>query len=468
MYMSSNLRQTLISMGITLLVLVLLSVWQIGFVIEAIFANIMLNGLIIGVFGFGVWLVFNGVLKLRNEELAFAALKEMQQDVKNLRSGKITDPLWRHYRCNDLAIVFKKPEVLSQAFQLLSEKLTTGRELNVDPGTMSTLVESVQIRLDDRKSMTQYVSGILVMLGLIGTFLGLMITLSSIGSIIGSIDLSGGDPTGAVASLMTSLQVPLQGMATGFSSSLFGLITSLVLGLMVRFSGSGFANFTNEFESWLGNIVEIGNDGGELEVENGHVSRLSEERQLALIMRTARVSVSSNARLNDKMSGLIEAIDKLSVNALSQSHALENLLNGTNEMQQNGRILTHATRKTLEGIYAVTANLSAKEEIVEATIALSNQLETRDSHLVGSIQALEAQLHKLQRRDEEFESRPTKEQQDIYGLLQELKASLKEGDMVGINDQLWAQDDAPDVSQSHEETSVDQASPYSATGTFKQ
>lgn len=444
--MSANLRQTLISMGMTLLVLVLLSTWQFGFVVEAINANIMLNGLIIGVFGFGVWLVFSGVFKLRNEEVAFAALREMHQDAKNIQSGKISDPLWRHYRCNELAEVFKKPEVLAQAFHLLSDKLSTGRELNVDAGTMGALVEGVQVRLDDRKSMTQYVSGILVMLGLIGTFLGLMITLSSIGAIIGSIDLSGADPTAAVAGLMTSLQVPLQGMATGFSSSLFGLITSLVLGLMVRFSGSGFANFTNEFESWLGNIVEIGNDGGEVIEETGKNIRLTEERQLALIMRTARVSVSSNARLNDKMGGLIEAIDKLSVNSLKQNHAVENLLNGTNELQQNGRILAHATRKSLEGIVAATANLNAKEEIVEATIALSNQLETRDSHLVGSIQALDTQLQILRQRDQDFEDRPTKEQQDIFGLLQELKSSLKDGDLTGVNDRLWGSENTFELS----------------------
>ena len=463
--MSANLRQTLISMGMTVLVLVLLSAWQFGFVIEAINANIMLNGLIIGVFGFGVWLVFNGVLKLRNEEVAFAALREMHQDAKNIQSGKISDPLWRHYRCNELAVVFKKPEVLAQAFLLLSDKLSTGRELNVDAGTMGALVEGVQVRLDDRKSMTQYVSGILVMLGLIGTFLGLMITLSSIGSIIGSIDLSGADPTAAVSGLMTSLQVPLQGMATGFSSSLFGLITSLVLGLMVRFSGSGFANFTNEFESWLGNIVEIGNDTGEMVEENGEMVRLTEERQLALIMRTARVSVSSNARLNDKMSGLIEAIDKLSVNSLKHSHAVENLLNGTSELQQNGRILAHATRKSLEGIVAVTANLNAKEEIVEATIALSNQLETRDSHLVGSIQALDTQLQILRQRDQDFESRPTKEQQDIYGLLHELKSSLKDGDLSGVNDRLWGNEDTFELSDPIRPE--DESVPNSASGTSR-
>ncbi len=462
--MSANLRQTLISMGITLLVLLLLSLWQIGFVVEAIMANVMLNGLIIGVFGFGVWLVFRGVIKLKNEELAFSALKEMQQDVKNQLSGKITDPLWRHYRCNDLAIVFKKPEVLSQAFNLLSDKLSAGRELSVDPGTMATLVESVQTRLDDRKSMTQYVAGILVMLGLIGTFLGLMITLSSIGSIIGSIDLSGDDPTAAVSGLMASLQVPLQGMATGFSSSLFGLITSLVLGLMVRFSGGGFSNFTNEFESWLGNIVEIGNDSSEEELETGPVSNLSEARQLALIMRTARVSVSSNARLNDKMAGLIEAIDKLAVNSLKHSHALENLLNGTNELQQNGRILAHASRKSLEGIVAATANLNARDEIIEATIALSNQLETRDSHLVGSIQALDTQLQILRQRDEEFETRPNKEQQDIYSLLQELKANLKEGDLAGLNDRLWANEDAPEISGSKQRPQNSQNPAQSASG----
>lgn len=445
--MSDNLRQSLIRISLTFAVLMILGAWQFGFVIQAIQANIMLNGTIIGTFAFGCFLTFRNVIRLRNEELAFAALKEMHEDVKNQVSGNITDPLWRHYRCNELAIVFKKPEILSQAFQLLSDKLSQGHQLNVDSATMQTLVESIQIRLDDRKSLTQYVSGILVLLGLIGTFIGLMVTLSSVGQILGEIDLSGEDPTAAVSTLMANLQIPLQGMATGFSSSLFGLVTSLTLSLMVRFSGVTFSEFTNEFESWLGNIVEIGSDNGEIAQAGEETVALSEERQLALIMRTARVSVSSNAKLNDKMSGLIGAIDKLSINSLKHTHALENLLNGTNELQQNNRILAHASRKTLEGIYAVTANLSAKEEIVEATIALSNQLETRDSHLVGSIQALDQQLQILRQRDQGYAAPNSTEQQDIYALLQELKTSLKDGDMVGINDRLWNNNDSPDITE---------------------
>jgi len=467
--MSGNLRQALIRIVLTFGVLMVLGIWQFGFVMQSIQANIMLNGTIIGTFAFGCFLTFRNVIRLKNEELAFAALKEMHQDVKNQQSGNITDPLWRHYRCNELAIVFKKPEVLSQAFQLLSEKLSQGHQLNVDSATMQTLVESIQIRLDDRKSLTQYVSGILVLLGLIGTFIGLMVTLSSVGQILGQIDLSGDDPTAAVSSLMANLQIPLQGMATGFSSSLFGLVTSLTLSLMVRFSGVTFSEFTNEFESWLGNIVEIGSDTGDLEEENINMSALSEERQLALMLRTARVSVSSNARLNDKMSGLIEAIDKLSVNSLKHTHALENLLSGTSELQQNGRILAHASRKTLEGVYAATANLSAKEEIVEATVALSHQLETRDSHLVGSIQALDQQLQILRQRDHEFESRPSGEQEDIYALLREIKTSLKEGDMVGINDRLWGNEDAPDIAGSDEPlTAQDQAQQSRSTSSGSQ
>ncbi len=461
--MSDNLRQSLVRISLTLGVLLLLGAWQIGFVLEAIQANIMLNGTILGTFGFGVWLVYRNVLRLKNEEMAFAALKEMHSDLNNQLSGKITDPLWRHYRCNELAVVFKKPEVLSQAFQLLSDKLSQGRKLYVDSGTMQTLVDSIQIRLDDRKSLTQYVSGILVLLGLIGTFIGLMVTLSSVGQILGQIDLSGEDPTAAVSTLMANLQIPLQGMATGFSSSLFGLVTSLTLSLMIRFSGVTFAEFTNEFESWLGNIVEIGADNGEMAESGETAARLTEERQLALIMRTARVSVSSNARLNDKMTALVEAIDRLSANSLKQSHALENVLNATGELQQNSRSLTHAVRKTLEGIYGTMANLSAKEEIVEATIALSNQLETRDSHLAGAIQSLEVQLQALRQRDEAFRAAPTREQQDIFALLQELKVSLKEGDMGELNDRLWGNEEAPEIGTPDQEGAPARSS--SASGT---
>jgi len=71
--MSGNLRQALIRIVLTFGVLMVLGIWQFGFVIQAIQANIMLNGTIIGTFAFGCFLTFRNVIRLKNEELAFAA-----------------------------------------------------------------------------------------------------------------------------------------------------------------------------------------------------------------------------------------------------------------------------------------------------------------------------------------------------------------------------------------------------------
>ncbi|WDR01583.1 MotA/TolQ/ExbB proton channel family protein [Devosia algicola] len=124
-----------------------------------------------------------------------------------------------------LAVVFEKPEVLGHAYQLISEELASGRDVSVSTGTMQTLIDSIQLRLDERRSLTQYIAGILILLGLIGTFIGLIDTLASVGKILGDLDISGTDPTTAIATLLGNLQIPLRGMAVGFSSSLFGAVS---------------------------------------------------------------------------------------------------------------------------------------------------------------------------------------------------------------------------------------------------
>ena len=438
--MKRIIQTPLIRMSVVLGVMLALGLWQIGFIISAVSSNVMLNLTIFGVFLFGVILVYRSVLSLRNEGIALDALKEAHADVRVEQRGEVTDPLWRHYRCKEMAIVFKKPDVLGPTYKLISEELARNKNINLDPATMQTLIDTIDMRLQDRKTLSQYVAGILVLFGLIGTFLGLMITLASIGDILKALDLSG-EPSEAVQGLITSLQVPLQGMAVGFSSSLFGLVTSLVLSLMVRFSAIAFSEFVQNVEGWLSSVVEI--DPGQKstsDANKGQYSALIEERRLSLIMRAARLSVASNTRINDKLNKLAEAVQTLAIDAKAQHLALNELIGANKQLHEQGRLLGSAMSKSIDTVRLIAANSAMKDELLKSTNHISQQLSQRDKQMAERLRALEMRLDELNKRKEQTNSSVSKfeveAKEEAYKLLEEIKASINRGNINSLHTNL--------------------------------
>jgi len=404
------------------------------------------------VFFFGVILVYRSVLALRNEGLALQALQEAYSDAMVEKRGSVTDQMWKHHRCKEMATVFKKPDVLGPAFQLMSEELAKNKDINLSPGTMQTLLDAIDVRLQDRKALTQYISGILVLLGLIGTFLGLMLTLASVGDILAALDLSSGDPTAAIAVLMNKLQIPLQGMAVGFSSSLFGLVTSLVLSLMVRFSAMAFSEFVQNIEGWMSTIVEIepGSNKTGGAGEAGNHGAMIEEKRLSLIMRAARISVASNKRHNDKLTQLTNSVSALSENARTQHQAIDELVGASRQMYEQGRLLGSAMARTMDSVRVISINQGLKKDVLESTNALARKLEIRDDHMANRLSALDAQMSsKLAALDKQlsrFEVAPQEPEQtgaseNAYDLLEEIKSSLRSGDMASIHSNLKDMDE---------------------------
>jgi len=457
------IQTPLIRITVVFGVMMLLGLWQIGFVISSISSNVVLNLTIFAVFFFGVVLVYLSVLALRNEGLALQALQESYADAMVEKRGNVTDQMWKHHRCKEMATVFKKPDVLGPAFQLMSEELAKNKDINLSPGTMQTLLDAIDVRLQDRKALTQYISGILVLLGLIGTFLGLMLTLASIGDILAALDLSSGDPTAAIAVLMNKLQIPLQGMAVGFSSSLFGLVTSLVLSLMVRFSAMAFSEFVQNIEGWMSTIVEIepGSNKAGGAGEAGNHGAMIEEKRLSLIMRAARISVASNKRHNDKLTQLTNSITALSENtrtqhtvltenARTQHQAIDELVGASRQMYEQGRLLGSAMARTMDSVRVISINQGLKKDVLESTNALARKLEIRDDHMANRLSALDAQMSsKLASLDKQlarFEVAPQESEQtdtggNAYDLLEEIKASLRNGDMASIHSNLKDMDE---------------------------
>jgi len=133
---------------------------------------------------------------------------------------------------------------------------TTRASLSV--ATSRSLLDSISARLDESRELLRYLAGLLVFLGLLGTFWGLIDTVNSVGRIIGSLR-AGGDAAVLFDELKTSLSAPLAGMGISFSASLFGLAGSLILGFLDLQAGQAQSRFYTELEDWLATTTAAGN-----------------------------------------------------------------------------------------------------------------------------------------------------------------------------------------------------------------
>jgi hypothetical protein len=266
-----SVRTQLTRMCVVMAGLVALVIFAGHFVWSGIAANVYLNSTIIGVFLFGAALAFRRVLLIRNDATAFVALQEAFDDARKERTETINDPYWRHYRCMDPGTVFGRPKSIGHMFELAYDELLRAKSLNITVNTLQNIINGIEARLVDERSQVNYLTGLLIFLGLIGTFIGLMEMVGSVGNIIAGLSNVGGASGDAMKKLLVNLQVPLTGMATGFSSSLFGLFGSLVLGILSRFGSQALNELKDEFGGWLAGVSHLDNGRGG---DTGDLARL--------------------------------------------------------------------------------------------------------------------------------------------------------------------------------------------------
>jgi microcompartment protein CcmL/EutN len=227
------------------------------FVVQGVMSNVWLNGGIILLYLFGVALCFQRVLAIRNDALAFGALEEVCEDLRAERVDRVEDPYWRHYRAMEPGVVFQRPASIGQMFDLAYDEVLKARTLQISVGTLGNIVQAIEGRQAESRSLVTYLTGLLIFLGLIGTFIGLMEMVGSIGGVMSGLTGATANSSEAMQRLMTDLQKPLTGMAMGFSSSLFGLFGSLSLGILARFSVRAQNALKETFAAWLGSVASL-------------------------------------------------------------------------------------------------------------------------------------------------------------------------------------------------------------------
>jgi hypothetical protein len=236
-------------------ILAVVVVFEWNFIKSGLLALPVLNSVIIGVFILGNVMIWRSLLSLDHEIAALGLIAEAYQDT---HSGTVTAETLalRRQRCDQKGHVFKRPILLGSAFNVLMDEFWRGRSLRFRLQTVQMLTSVVDHKLARDRSVIGYTSGLAIFLGLIGTFIGLMEMVHSVGGIVGS--LAGANASAeSIQNLIKALQAPLTGMAQGFSASLFGLFASLVLGLMGRFAATASYSVKEQFENWLTSVSQM-------------------------------------------------------------------------------------------------------------------------------------------------------------------------------------------------------------------
>jgi hypothetical protein len=208
----------------------------IGFVLQrqilnAFMANPWLNGLIVGVLFIGIILSFARVIRLFPE-------------VSWVNSFRRADPALATAR---------EPTLLAPMAAILGSERAD--RVAISAQTMRAFLDSLATRLDEARDISRYLTGLLVFLGLLGTFWGLIETVGSVGNIINGLKV-GGDADAVFDALKEGLAAPLGGMGISFSSSLFGLAGSLVLGFLDLQTSQAQNRFYTNLEDWLATTVQ--------------------------------------------------------------------------------------------------------------------------------------------------------------------------------------------------------------------
>ena len=192
--------------------------------------NPPLNGVILAVLLFGIVYAFRQIFLLRSEVGWIDAYRR------------------------DRVVADTQPRLLAPMATMLGER---EGPLRLSPTSMRTLLDGIGARLDESRDISRYMIGLMIFLGLLGTFWGLLETVESVAGVIKGLTMGTGTVAGIFEDLKRGLEAPLSGMGTAFGTSLFGLGGSLVLGFLDLQSGQAQNRFFNDLEDWLSGATRL-------------------------------------------------------------------------------------------------------------------------------------------------------------------------------------------------------------------
>ena len=213
---------------------------------EAFASNPLLNGVILCVMGLGIAWNIRQVLMLRQE----------------------VDWLEAFQRPRDGAPAQASPRLLAPMASMFASRRS--EKFSLSAPAMRGVLDGISARLDESREISRYATSLLIFLGLLGTFWGLILTIGAVASVIADMNIGTGDVNMMFNQLKAGLARPLAGMGIAFSSSMLGLAGALVLGFLDLTAGQAQNRFFNELEEWLAGLTRLSSGAG-LEAEGGSI-----------------------------------------------------------------------------------------------------------------------------------------------------------------------------------------------------
>ena len=287
--METNPRRYLVRMFAFLFAVVTTATLLATPLTTAFMGNPALNGVILGAFGIGILYVIRQTLRLMPERNWLLSVKT---------TGKLDQP-------------DRRPVLLATVYAMLAD---SRHDAQLSALSLRSVLDGVAARLDEGREISRYMIGLLVFLGLLGTFWGLLQTIGAVGNVVGSIDTNSNNFEAMMGQLRVGLDAPLSGMATAFSSSLFGLAGSLVLGFLDLQLGQAMGRFFNELEDWLSAFASFNDSNpSSANSQSSLASGMSTEAARAVLSLSQSISAGEDnrTRLLDQVSQLTGTMAQL-------------------------------------------------------------------------------------------------------------------------------------------------------------
>ncbi len=379
--------QRFINRMIVFLVLALLA---LGFAYDIVFRmfmyNPILNGLILAVLMIGIFYVMRRVWMLKPE-------------IRWIESLRTSKPGYAMQAA---------PFLLTPVANALGEQERRGRVV-LPANSVRFLLDSIASRLDEQREITRYEIGLLIFLGLLGTFWGLLETINSVSQVISGLSVGGdGDIATVFDELKTGLAAPMEGMGTAFSSSLFGLAGSLILGFLDLQATQGQNTFYNEMEEWLGGLTRL--SGGEPvpSAASGVVSAGSDvpipaylqalmeqtAENMQNMQRSIERSEENQRTVQSSLVGLTERLTTLGDQIATEQALLGRLISNQDDLRPvlarlaegNGNTVDETTRNHIRNMDVYLARIL--DEAVQGRNQMTNELRSEIKMVARTIAAV--------------------------------------------------------------------------------
>ena len=363
-------RMTLFLMAVAVVAFVLFPALR-----EAFEVNAPLNGLIIGVLLLGIIYIFRQVLMLGPEQRWLKRFQTVQAG-GTVRGREIT------------------PSLLAPLARMLGDK--KGR-ISLSAMSMRSVLDGLSARLDESREISRYLIGLLIFLGLLGTFWGLLQTVHSVGTVIGELALDDGDMAMSFSNLLRGLEAPMAGMGTAFSSSLFGLAGSLVLGFLELQASQAQNRFFQDVEDWLSGAARLTGGLGLAESEHSvpaYLQALLEQtaENIDALQRTTAQAEEGRRAANANLLALTEKLSTLTDQMRAEQALMIKLAESLLELKPLLARLTEAASASGFGI-----DDGSRQHIRNLDVLLARLVEEVQQGRTQSVQEIRSEIKLLAR-----------------------------------------------------------------------